>query len=84
MISTCDEDEVFLKIEELKRSNESIKNSLYNAKKLNAFLRGENKELSGYVSKLSITGDDFMEIYHNIEERLEHAIEIGEHFLKVE
>lgn len=73
---------LFLEIEEIKEKNQLAIMALNNFQEINAFLKQENRKFSEYVSKLNIMESDFLEIYHNIEDRLEAVIEVGESFLK--
>lgn len=76
------EHSLFLEIEEIKEKNQLAIMALNNFQEINAFLKQENRKFSEYVSKLNIMESDFLEIYHNIEDRLEAVIEVGESFLK--
>lgn len=67
---------------ELQQRNDITRMVLEDVRAINGFLKQENRSLSDYVSKLSITGANFMDVYYNIEERLEKAIEVGEYFLR--
>lgn len=67
---------------ELQQRNDITRRVLEDVRAINGFLKQENRSLSDYVSKLSITGANFMDVYYNIEERLEKAIEVGEYFLR--
>lgn len=73
---------LFLEIEEIKEKNQLAIMALNDFQEINAFLKQENRKFSEYVSKLNIMESDFLEIYHNIEDRLEAVIEVGESFLK--
>lgn len=73
---------LFLEIEEIKEKNQLATLALNDFLEINAFLKQENRKFSEYVSKLNIMESDFLEIYHNIEDRLEAVIEVGESFLK--
>lgn len=73
---------LFLEIEEIKKKNQLAIMALNDFQEINAFLKQENRKFSEYVSKLNIMESDFLEVYHNIEDRLEAVIEVGESFLK--
>lgn len=73
---------LFLEIEEIKKKNQLAIIALNDFQEINAFLKQENRKFSEYVSKLNIMESDFLEVYHNIEDRLEVVIEVGESFLK--
>lgn len=76
------EDKLYLDIEAIKQKNQMAKQAIADFQEMNIFLKQENRKLSEYVSKLNIMESDFLEVYYNIEDRLEAVIEMGESFLK--
>lgn len=76
------EDKLYLDIEAIKQKNQMATQAIADFQEMNIFLKKENRNLSEYVSKLNIMESDFLEVYYNIEDRLEAVIEMGESFLK--
>lgn len=76
------ESKLLLEIEEIEEKNKLAIIALNDFQEINAFLKQENRKISEYIAKLNIMDNDFMEIYNNIEDRLEAVIDVGESFLK--